>query len=74
VTGENGGARGNGCAATSSAQVGKRRSDLGDLCLSRARSFRVEHNPLAQDMNHDDRQRESGFTDHRRRGTKLWDI
>jgi hypothetical protein len=71
MTGENGSARGNGCAATSPAQVGKRQSDLGDLCLSRARSFRVEHNPLAQDMNRDDRRRESGRADHQRRGTEL---
>jgi hypothetical protein len=71
VTGETGGARGNGRAATSPAQVGKRQSDPSDLCLSRARSFHVEHNPLAQDMNHDARRRESGRADHRWRGTEL---
>jgi hypothetical protein len=43
----NGGARGNGREATSPAQVGKRQSDYNGLCLSRARSFHAEHNPLA---------------------------
>jgi hypothetical protein len=70
VTGENGGARGNGRAATLPVQVGKRQSDHGGLCLSRARSFHVEHNPLAQDMNRDDRRRESGRADCRRRETE----
>jgi hypothetical protein len=65
---------GDGRKATSPAQVGKRQSDPSDLCLSWARSFHVEHNPIAQDMNRHDRRRESGHADHRWRETEPWDI
>jgi hypothetical protein len=39
ATGENGGGRGNGRAATSPAQVGKRQIVHSALCSSAARSF-----------------------------------
>jgi hypothetical protein len=39
ATGENGDGRGNGRAATSPAQVGKRQSDHGALCSFAMRSF-----------------------------------
>jgi hypothetical protein len=69
ATRENGGGRGNGRAAMSPAQVGKRQSGHIALCSSAARSFHVERNPLARGTNHDSRVRESGRADHRWRGT-----